>query len=66
MEARRQLASQKKVEDDKAREDKRLKEEAERRRREKEKEDNTEKRALKLPQKKVRLQLRPLRSILTE
>lgn len=53
MEARRQQALQKKLEVDKAREEKRLKEENERRKREREKEDNTEKRVLKAGKKVV-------------
>ena len=45
MEARRQIALQKKVQEEKAREEKRIKEENERRKRDK---DDTEKRTLKL------------------
>lgn len=53
MELRRQQAMQKKVDEEKAREQKKAKEENERWKREKEKENNTEKRALRLPGKKV-------------
>lgn len=53
MEARRQQVMQKKVDEEKTREEKKVKEESERRKREREKEDTTEKRALKLPGKKV-------------
>lgn len=51
MEARRQQVLQKKAEEEKSREEKRIKEENDRRKRDRE--DNTEKRALKQPGKKV-------------
>lgn len=55
MENRRQLALQRKADEEKARtleEERKTKEEADRRKKEKEKEGNTEKRALKLPSNK--------------
>lgn len=53
MEARRQQVLQKKMDEDKAREEKRIREENERWKREREKEDTTEKRLVKQPSKKV-------------
>ncbi len=53
MEARRQQVLKKKAEGDKAREEKKIRDEQERYKREKEKEDTTERRALKSTMKKV-------------